>query len=125
MLRTLGTISSIAIPVWLAITRFTIMESYYLARPLAQIILIAMVAIYLVSAGMIFSGIRSLVRIAMLLLAVLLAASVVWSISDLGLDWTNALLLALQTLNLIVAILLYRKASKSQGPSVLDMPIFG
>ena len=125
MLRTLGTISSIAILVWLALTRFTILESYYLSRPLAQIILISMVAIYLVSAGMIFSGIRSLVRIAMFLLAVLFATSVVWSIFDLGLDWTNALFLALQALNLIVTVLLYRKASKSQGPSVLDMPIFG
>jgi len=125
LLRTLGTISSIAILVWLALTRFTILESYYLSRPLAQIILISMVAIYLVSAGMIFSGIRSLVRIAMFLLAVLFATSVVWSIFDLGLDWTNALFLALQALNLIVTVLLYRKASKSQGPSVLDMPIFG
>lgn len=125
MLRTLGTISSIAILVWLALTRFTILESYYFARPLAQIILISMVAIYLVSAGMIFSGIRSLVRIAMLLLAVLFATSVIWSIFDLGLDWANVLLLALQTLNLIVTALLYRRAFKSQGPSVLDMPIFG
>jgi len=101
------------------------MESYYSARPLAQIIVIAMMAIYLVSAGMVFLGIRSLVRIAMLLLAILFAASIVWSAFELGLDWTNVLLLVLQGVNLIVVLSLYRKASKSQGPSVLDMPIFG
>jgi len=125
LLRTLGSVSSIAILAWLAITRFTIMESYYSARPLAQIIAIAMMAIYLISAGMIFLVIRSLVRITMLLLAALFATSVVWSVFDLGLDWSNALLLALQAVNLVAVILLYRKASKSQGPSVLDMPIFG
>jgi glucose dehydrogenase len=125
LLRTLGSISSIAILVWLAITRFTIMQSYYATRPLAQIIAIAMMAIYLISAGMVFLGIKSLVRIAMLLLAALFTVSIVWAVFDLGLDWSNALLLALQAVNLVAVILLYRKASKSQGPSVLDMPIFG
>ena len=125
MFRMLGSISSIAILAWLAITRFTIMESYYSSRPLAQTIAIAMIALYLVSAGMIFLAIKSLVRIAMLLLGALFAVSIVWSVFDLGLDWSNALLLALQAVNLIAVVLLYRKASKSQGPSVLDMPIFG
>ena len=125
MLKTLGAISSIVVLAWLAITRFTVMESYYSARPLSQIIVIAMIAIYLVSAGMILSGIKYLVRIAMLLLAVLFATSAVWSVLDLGLNWTNVLLLVLQALNLIVAVLLYRGLSKSRGPSVLDLPIFG
>jgi hypothetical protein len=114
-----------AILAWLAITRFTIMEGYYSARPLAQVILIAMLLIYLVSAGMLFLAIKPLVRIAIFLLAGSFAVYALWAALDLGLDSANALLLVLHAVNLVSAILLYRKVSKSQGPSVLDMPIFG
>jgi hypothetical protein len=125
LIRIICVVSSIAILAWLAITRFTIMENYYSAKPLAQIILIVMILIYLVSAGMIFLAIKPLVRIAMFLLTMLFTASVIWTVFDLGLDLTNSMLLALQAINLIATTLSYRKVSKSQGPSVLDMPIFG
>lgn|GEM_PF-1551957 len=125
MFRIICILSSIAILAWLAIARFTIMQGYYLGRPLAQIILIAMILIYLVSAGMIFLAIKPLVRIAVFLLAGLFVVSAVWVIFDLGLDSAKTLLLVFQVINLVSTISLYRKISMSQGPSVLDMPIFG
>lgn len=125
MLRIFGIISSLAILVWLAITRFTIMEGYYASRPLAQIIVIVMMLLYLVGAGAIFLGLKSFVKTAGVFLTMLFAASVVWAFFDIGLNWNNMLLLILQAFNVIVVIALYKKSSKSQGPSVLDMPIFG
>ncbi len=126
MLRALGIGSSLATVLWLAVIRFAIWDIYYRSsQPFGQIIPIIMIVVYLGVAGVILLGIRSILKKSIALLTVLLASTVAWTFFDVGLTWPSILLWVLQTFTLIMAVALYRKASAEQGPSVLDMPIFG
>ena len=126
MLRALGIVSSLATVLWFMVIRFAIWDIYYRSsQPFGQIIPIIMIVVYLGVAGVILLGIRSMLKKSIALLTVILAATVAWTFFDVGLTWPSIVLWVFQTFTLIMSVALYRKASAKQGPSVLDMPIFG
>lgn len=126
MLRALGIGSSLATVLWFAVIRFAIWDTYYRSsQPFGQVIPVVMIVIYLGVAGVMLLEIKSMLRKSIALLAVLLAATVAWTLFDVGLTWPSILLWVLQTCTLIMIVALYRRPSAKQGPSVLDMPIFG
>ncbi|MBI2127218.1 MAG: hypothetical protein HYU02_07920 [Thaumarchaeota archaeon] len=126
MLRALGIGSSLATVLWLAVIRVAIWDTYYRSsQPFGQVIALAMIVIYLGVAGVMLLGIKSILKKSIALLTVLLIATMAWTFLDVGLSWPSILLWALQTCTLVMVVALYRRPSVKQGPSVLDMPIFG
>ena len=126
MLRALGIGSSLATVLWLVVIRFAIWDSYYRSsQPFGQVIVLAMIVIYLGVLGVILLGIRSILKKSIVLLIVLPVATIAWAFFDVGLTWPSVLLWAFQTSTLIMVVALYRRTSVKQGPSVLDMPVFG
>lgn len=125
MLRTLAISSSLVSVLWLLAMRFIILDAYYASRPVAQIATTAMIVLQLAVTMMVFLGFKVLLRLSALFGGLLSAATLAWSLLDTGLGWANLLLLALQVSTLFLVVALYRKVSRVEGPSVLDLPIFG